>query len=140
MPLIDPFSPAQIFETHLNLNLRAVELKTGAVERRRPEKKGGVVGGSDSLFRNAEIVLVQLAATGFVVDDANRISAVGNPLEDIEIRLPYLVQPAFSERMFRLSRKSMLVIEKRDAKIACAIVGVEHGDHDATGLPGLSIG
>jgi len=119
---------------HFDFHLGAAELKTGGLEGWRAEKEMGVVGGADALFRNAETVLVQLAATSFVVDDGDCIGAIRNVLEDVEIRLPYFVHSAFSERMFRLSRKSMLVIEKRDAEIAVAVVGVEHFDHDATGF------
>ena len=95
-----------------------------------------IVGGADTLFWNAEAVPVQLAAAAFVVNDGNRVGAVWNILENIAVRLPYLVQPASSVSIFHLSGKTELVIEKRDAEIADAIVGVEHIDHDAASFDG----
>jgi len=134
------FSTAQIFQMDFDLHLFALQLKAGGIERWRAEKEMRVVGGADPLLRDTEAVLVQLAAAALVVDDRDRIDAIRNLLEDIEIRIPYFVQSAFSERMFHFTRKSMLFIEQRDAEIAGAIVGIEHFDHDTAGVAGWRFG
>jgi hypothetical protein len=134
------FSAAKIFQMDFDLHLIALQFKAGGVERWGAKEEVGIVGGSDALFRDAETVLVQLTAATLVMDDRDRIDAIRNFQEDIEIRLPYLVQTAHSAGLLDLSRKPLFGIKQCDAEIAVAIPGVEHFDHDTARATGRRFG